>query len=56
MSAIPLSLAMLCCDCEYVVPLQNECAHCGSEALVMLTRWLDRRRDLVEKEQQGNLL
>ena len=43
MTAIPLSRAALCLDCETIYPLSSpSCPLCGSTAAATLARWLER--------------
>lgn len=41
---IPLSKAMFCVECEWVVETSGDCLHCGSKALLSLAQVLQERK------------
>ena len=39
---IPLSEAALCCDCDTISNGKQRCPKCGSSALWLLEKWINR--------------
>lgn len=53
---IPLSRAYLCADCDTVGANSRECVRCGSQALYLLSKLLNREASTAADEKSKELI